>query len=98
MIRAVYWNRYLSRVQVRPIWQDLADFPTTFSPQQARLELGRRLLAQIHYFGSRADAFPEWREAGAIKDPEDLWRVWPSLPIVTKHDLKTRFQPAEMKP
>jgi phenylacetate-CoA ligase len=96
MIRAAYWNRYLSRVPVKPIWQELEDFQT-FSPQQARLELSSRLLAQIHYFGSRADALPEWREAAAIKDPEELWRVWPSLPIVSKHDLKTRFQPAEMK-
>jgi phenylacetate-CoA ligase len=96
MIRDAYWNRYLSRVQVKPIWQELEDFQT-FSPQQARLELSRRLLAQIHYFGSRADALPEWREAAAIKDPEELWRVWSALPIVSKHDLQTRFRPAEMK-
>lgn len=96
MISAAYWDRYLSRIQVRPIWQELDDF-RAFSPPQARLELSSRLLAQIHYFGSRADALPEWREAATIKDPEELWRVWPSLPIVSKHDLKTRFEPAEMK-
>ena len=96
MIRSAYWNRYLSRAQVKPIWQELEDFQTFF-PKQARLELSRRLLAQVQYFGSRADTLPEWREAATIKDPEELWRVWPSLPIVSKHDLKTRFQPAEMK-
>lgn len=96
MIRVAYWNMFLAREQVKPVWRELDDFPR-LSPPQVRLELSRRLLAQIQYFGSRADALPEWREAAAITDPEELWRVWSALPIVTKKDLKTRFQPAEMK-
>jgi phenylacetate-CoA ligase len=81
---------------VRSFLHELDRFPS-LSPDQARLELGKRLLAQVRYFGSRADALPEWREAASIRDPEELWRVWTSLPILSKKDLKTRFHPAEMK-
>ena len=56
--------------------------------------MASRLLAQIQYFGARADALPEWKEAARITDPEALWRIWPTLPVVTKSMLGERF-PAE---
>jgi phenylacetate-CoA ligase len=61
------------------------------------LELATRLVNQIRYFGSRADALSEWREAASLKDPCDIWRIWNTLPILSKQDLKNRFDPSEMK-
>src|SRR5688572_29346457 len=96
MIRKWYWDRYLSRSNVRPLWQELDNF-RSLSPGEARSEIATRLLNQIRYFGSRADALPQWREAASLKDPQDIWRIWTSLPILSKGDLKTRFHPTEMK-
>ena len=31
------------------------------------------------------------------RDPEELWNIWPSLPVMTKSLLNTRFEPAEMQ-
>ena len=95
MIRAAYWKRIFSRRQVKAAWRELERFPS-LSPEHARLDLGRRLLEQVRYFGSRADALPEWREAAAADGPEELWKIWTSLPILSKDDLKSRFQPAEI--
>jgi len=55
------------------------------------------LLSQLRYFGGREDALPEWCEAARITDPDELWRVWPSLPILDKATLRKRFEPQEMK-
>jgi phenylacetate-CoA ligase len=66
-------------------------------PDRQRREIAKLLLAQIRYFGTRADAFPEWREAARAREPEDLWKLWPSLPVMTKASLNTRFDPAEMQ-
>lgn len=63
---------------------------------QARADLARRLMKQIKYFGNRGDALPQWRDAIRLEDAEELWRIWPKLPIVTKHDLQTRFSPDRM--
>jgi phenylacetate-CoA ligase len=84
-------RRYLSR-NAWP-YTELEQFGKLDAKQQ-RQELSKRLLAQVKYFGPREDALPEWREAARINDSEELWRVWPSLPIVTKQMLQTRF-PAE---
>jgi phenylacetate-CoA ligase len=64
------------------------------SPAEQRKELGLRLQKQIRYFGGREDALPEWKEAARIDDAEELLRIWPDLPVITKNDLRTRF-PAE---
>jgi len=88
------WRRFLSR-NARP-WTDLEAFPA-LDPAQQRRELAARLLAQIRYFGARADALPEWKDAARISDPDDLWRLWPSLPILTKQALKERFPAAETR-
>jgi phenylacetate-CoA ligase len=66
-------------------------------PPEARRDIGERLLSQLRYFGSRADALPEWREAAKARTAEDLWRIWPALPILAKKDLNTRFAPEEVQ-
>ena len=97
MITEAFWWLYVRRNGLEVAWRELDRFEM-LSPVESRRELGQRLLAQLHYFGNRADALPEWREAASIQDVEELWRVWPSLPILTKNDLVTRFHPREMAP
>jgi phenylacetate-CoA ligase len=92
----LFWNIYSLYHGTGSWFRDLENF-RTMSPNAARKDLASRLLRQIQYFGSRDDAFPEWRDAAKIKDPEDLWRVWPDLPIVTKQDLQNSFRPEEIK-
>src|ERR1035438_9503865 len=90
-ISSMWWRRYLRRNATS--WTDLDCFPQ-IPPDEQRKQMGERLLRQIRYFGARADAIPEWREAARIDNPEDLLRIWPDLPVITKNDLRTRF-PAE---
>jgi phenylacetate-CoA ligase len=90
-LSSLWWRRYLRR-NASP-GAELERFPQ-LRPDEQRKELAERLLRQIRYFGTRADALPEWREASRIDNPEDLLRIWPGLPVVTKNDLRTRF-PAE---
>lgn len=92
-ISSLWWKRYLRRNATS--WDDLDRFPQ-LRPDEQRKQLGERLLRQIRYFGARADALPEWREAARIDNPEDLWRIWPDLPVVAKDDLRNRFPAAEM--
>ena len=89
-----WWNRFISR-NACP-WDELEQFPR-LSPYQQRRALSLRLLAHIQYFGKRADALPEWREAARITDADELWKVWPSLPIMTKKMLRERFPPVEIQ-
>jgi phenylacetate-CoA ligase len=90
-ISNLWWRRYLRRNATS--FADLDRFPHLRPDEQRRI-LGELLLQQIRYFGARADALPEWRDAARIKNPDDLLRVWPDLPVITKNDLRTRF-PAE---
>jgi phenylacetate-CoA ligase len=90
----LWWRRFAQR-EACP-WTDLAVFPAS-RPDERRRILAGRLLAQIRCFGRRADALPEWREASRIESPEDLWKVWPSLPIVTKQMLHSRFHGLELQ-
>jgi phenylacetate-CoA ligase len=92
-ISGLWWRRYLRRNATS--WDDLDRFPQ-LRPDEQRKDLGERLQRQIRYFGTRADALPEWREAARIDNPEDLLRIWPDLPVVTKNDLRTRFPAAEI--
>lgn len=94
LLSRLWWRRYLAR-NARP-WDELERFPA-LSPAEQRRELAARLLAQVRYFGSRPDALPEWREVARIQDPADLWRVWPSLPILDKAKLQACFPAAEMQ-
>ncbi len=91
---SIVWRGFLRKN--RQVGQELDQFPRLPSHIQRRV-LGERLLAQIQYFGHREDALPEWREAASIRDPEELWRLWPSLPIVDKRMLQSRFHPQEMQ-
>lgn len=92
-ISRLWWHRYLRRNATS--YADLDRFPQ-LRPDEQRRELGQRLSRQIRYFGLRADALPEWREAARIDDPEDLFRIWPELPVITKDDLRTRFPAQEI--
>jgi phenylacetate-CoA ligase len=92
-ISSLWWHRYLRRNGTS--FADLDRFPQ-LRPDEQRKHLGQRLLRQIRYFGRRADALPEWREAAKINHPEDLFRVWPELPVITKNDLRTRFPAKEI--
>lgn len=90
----LYWRRFLRRNA--SAWTDLDVFPAC-DPARQRRELARRLLDQIRYFGGRADALPEWREAARITDPDELWRVWTGLPVLTKRMLCDCFPAQEMR-
>lgn len=92
-ISRLWWDRYLRRNATS--YADLDRFPQ-LRPDEQRKQLGERLLGQIRYFGLRADALPEWREAAEIADPGDLFRIWPELPVITKNDLRTRFPAQEI--
>ncbi len=93
LVARLWWRRYLRR-NACP-WDELALFQE-LAPDQQRAQLALRLLRQIRYFGTRDDALPEWREAARITDPDELWRIWPQLPIVTKRTLNDRFRPDEI--
>ncbi len=92
-VSRLWLQRYLSRNACS--WAELKEFPA-LSPSEQRRILARKLLDQIQYFGKREDALPEWREAARIQDPDALWRLWPSLPILTKRDLREGFPAAEI--
>lgn len=94
LIGKVWWERYFRR-NACP-WEELEQFPQ-LPPDRQRQILAQRLLDQIRYFGNREDSLPEWREAAEINDPDELWRVWPFLPILDKQTLQSRFQPGEMQ-
>lgn len=95
-ISTLYWRGRRIDLDIRSCWSDLDDF-NALPPHEARRRLAGRLQAQIRHFAARADALPEWREAAQIKDPDDLWAAWTSLPILTKQDLRDRFRPDEMQ-
>ena len=89
----LWWRRYIRRGA--DSWQELEDFPKQ-TPAQQQKALSRRLLDQVQYFGRREDALPEWREAAAIQDPAELWRIWPSLPVMRKSHLQKQFIASEI--
>ena len=92
-VNRLWIKRYLSRNACSS--SELYDFPRLRPDEQRRI-LARQLLNQIQYFGARGDALPEWREVSSIKDPDTLWRLWPSLPIIGKKLLTERFPAAEI--
>jgi phenylacetate-CoA ligase len=89
----LWLKRYLSRNACSA--SEIFEFPL-FRPDEQRRILARKLLDQIRYFGARGDALPEWREARSINDPDTLWKLWPSLPIVGKKLLVERFPATEI--
>lgn len=96
MLSLMFWYCHPSVRRMKRYWRELDHF-AGLDPRAARAELSLRLLSQIRYFGTRADALPEWSEAAKIKDPSDVWRNWSQLPILTKEDLRSCFSPEEMQ-
>jgi phenylacetate-CoA ligase len=95
MLSSNLWRLYFTVKRLKPYWKAI-DRCRQASPSVAREQIAGALLAQIRYFGKRADALPEWRDAFSITDPSEIWKVWSSLPIITREDLRTRFPPARM--
>jgi phenylacetate-CoA ligase len=93
-VSSLWWKRYLSRNACS--WDELEQFPR-LKPDAQHRTLAQRLLAQLQYFSTREDALPEWREAARITNPDELWSAWPSLPILNKESLQTRFIAQETK-
>lgn len=92
-ISSLWWRRFLRRNSCATT--ELDHFSTL--PAAGRRDwMARRLQEQLRYFGGREDALPEWREAARIHDPGEVWRIWPSLPVVTKSMLRERFPAREM--
>lgn len=96
MLREALWSGFIAARHLKPEWKAMDEF-AALRPDIARLELARRLQAQVQYFASRDDALPEWRDAARISDPLDFWRRWPELPIVTKDMLRTQFRAREIR-
>jgi hypothetical protein len=92
----LYWRRYERQYGVPRVAATLDDFRRR-SPGDARRLLAARLRDQLRYFAARPDALPEWRDAARIDDLDAVWRVWPSLPILTKADLRGRFSARALK-
>ena len=86
----LYWQRYERQYDVASVARTMDDFDRR-PPDEARRLLAMRLRDQLRRFAARANALPEWREAARIDDLDALWRAWPSLPILTKADLRGRF-------
>ena len=96
MLSRALWNSYFAAKGLNRSWKDL-DRHDTMRPDEARADLSGRLLRQIRYFGSLQNALPEWKAAARIEDPVELWRIWPSLPILKKDDLRERFHPSSIQ-
>jgi phenylacetate-CoA ligase len=92
-VNRLWIKRFLSRNACSA--SELYEFPL-FRPDKQLQILSRKLLDQVQYFGSRSDSLPEWREVAKINDPDTLWKVWPSLPIVGKKLLLERFPATEI--
>ena len=86
----LYWQRYRRQYDVDGVENTIAAFRRS-TPAEARRTLAGRLRDQLRRFARRPDALPAWRDAAAIADLDELWRVWPSLPVLSKHDLQSRF-------
>jgi phenylacetate-CoA ligase len=86
----LYWRRYERQYDVPAVAATLDDFRRR-SPADARRLLAARLREQLRHFAARPDALPEWRDAARLDDLDALWRAWPTLPILTKADLRGRF-------
>lgn len=94
-LSARFWWRRILRRDGRSC-ADLEQFPS-LSPDEQRRQLSNLLLGQIKYFGVRDDALREWREASRTNDADELWRIWPSLPVIDKDTLRRRFDPQRLK-
>jgi phenylacetate-CoA ligase len=90
LLDRLYWRRYERQYDVPTVAATLDDFHRRDADGQRRV-LATRLRDQLRVFAARPNPLPEWREAARIDDPDALWAAWPSLPILTKADLRLRF-------
>lgn len=91
----ITWQIY-SRLLAKPTYE--LDSFSALDVKSQRTTLAQRLREQIQYFGSRSDALPEWRDAAdTLTDTERFWTSWPTLPILTKNTLNSRFDPVEIQ-
>ncbi len=95
MWRNILWSAYSGLHGFDRELRELATFKS-FNEDEARIALASRLQRQIRNFGAREDALPEWNDAARIDDPDELWRQWHHLPILTKEMLRTRFPAHEL--
>jgi phenylacetate-CoA ligase len=95
MLSALLWPLYIRAKGLEPELQGIDSFARS-NPVERRIQMARKLLAQIRYFGMREDALPEWREAARMRSPLDLWARWSDLPILTKDVLRRRFPAQEI--
>jgi phenylacetate-CoA ligase len=86
----LYWRRYERQCDIPGVARTIDDFRRR-APDDGRRLLAARLREQLRYFAARNDALPAWRDAARIEDLDALWEAWPSLPILTKTDLRERF-------
>jgi phenylacetate-CoA ligase len=84
-----------SEHRVRARVRSLYGFSRATAEERRRL-YGRALMAILQRVGRRADALPEWAEAARVHDPDEVLRLWPELPILTKTQLRERFPAVEM--
>jgi phenylacetate-CoA ligase len=96
MIGELMWMSYFGARGRAAAWKQM-DAHRELDGSRARSDIARRLLAQVHYFGAREDALSEWREAASIRDPNELWKIWPQFPIMTRRDLQSRFEAREIQ-
>jgi phenylacetate-CoA ligase len=92
----LYWRRHERQYDVASVAATLAEFHGA-TPDGRRRLLAARLRDALRHFAGRPDALPEWREVARLDDLDALWRAWPSLPIVTKADLRHRFAPQALR-
>jgi phenylacetate-CoA ligase len=91
VLRTICWKTFVRSRGLSPYLAEL-DRHRDLSADEARQDIGRRLLEQLKYFAKRSDALPEWRQAAQIDRVEELWDIWPTLPSITKQNLQTRFE------
>jgi phenylacetate-CoA ligase len=92
----LYWRRHERQYDVAGVAATMAAF-AGLTPDEARLAIAARLREQLRHFAARPDALPEWRDAARLDDLDALWHRWPTLPVLTKRDLRHRFTPAALR-
>jgi phenylacetate-CoA ligase len=92
----LYWSRFERQYDVARVRRTLDAFARS-SPEAARAHLAIRLRDTLRAFAAREDALPEWREVARLEDLDAVWRAWPTLPIVTKADLRGRFSATALR-